>query len=115
MNEWWSMGRAVDRRWWRVTIVVVYVIVLIENVQDVLLFSRQQVAHFMNNIFSGCHVEVDEWFHDLIAVLILRDLEGKQRINVDQPKIKTISTDGTKVGIPGGIRPVRVQRVRRIR
>lgn len=41
MNEWWSMGRAVDRRWWRVTIVVVYVIVLIENVQDVLLFSRQ--------------------------------------------------------------------------
>lgn len=109
------MWRAVDRWWWRITIVVVNVIVLIENVQNVLLFSGQQMAHFMNNIFSRSHVEVDERFHDLIAVLILRDLEGKQRVYVDQPEIETICTNRTKVGIPGGIRPIRVQRVRRIR
>lgn len=56
---------------------VVNVLVLVENVHDVLLFSGQQMPNFVYNVFSGSQVQVDERFHNLIAILILGDLKGK--------------------------------------
>lgn len=86
------------------------VVVLVnECLLDAMLLLVEDMADLMDQVFIRGDMQVDQRFQDLLAVIVLGDLEGDQGINVHHAQVQTVGRDGTEIGILGRIGTIGIE------
>lgn len=76
-----------------------------------LLELMNEVPDFVNKSVVRGDVKIHQRFDDLFSVLVLRDLNGKKRVDTDQAKVETVTSHRAVVRVDSRVRTVGVDRV----
>lgn len=79
---------------WRVAMQM-FVVMIVQRA----FLVREEFPNRSDDALVGCHVEVHKRLNELLAVLALRDLQRKQRIDVQQTEIEAVGTDRSEVWV----------------
>lgn len=86
------------------------VVVLVnECLLDAVLLLVENMANLMDQVLIRGDMQVDQRFQDLLAVIVLGDLEGDQGIDVHYAQVQTVGRDGTEIGILGRIGTIGIE------
>lgn len=76
-----------------------------------LLELMNEVPDFVNKSVIRGDVKIHQRFDDLFTVLVLRDLNGKKRVDTDQAEVETVTSHRAVVRVDSRVRTVGVDRV----
>lgn len=107
---WWRMSVVwVVYLWWGTHMRVLVVVLIVQRLLHAMLLLVEQVSHLVNQMLIRGDVQVDQGLEHLLAVIVLGDLEGDQRIDIHWAQAEAVGGNGTEIGIDSGIGAVGIE------